>query len=204
MNPPLMKTTQAAPPRPGLFKQILLRVLLVLPFGVAGTLWWMSSGRLAPVSKESQELSQKASQLETAIGQLEQRRKDAESGRLAERYDAIFNRFFDGQESLTLWVDDLRQHAAALALDVRPDISELSVEKVAEESLQVIRVRLDVTPAVAIESNQSPYQRMLEFADYVHRHSRRADFQGLQVTGADGNAHLGRLELKLWGIPPKS
>jgi hypothetical protein len=167
-------------------------------------LWWVSTGRLIPVTAESQKLSQQVNKLEDEIGRLETRRQDAESGRLAERYEAIFQRFFDGQESVGVWLDDLRQRAAALALDVRPDISDLHVEKVADESLQVIKLRLQVSPAVAIESNQSVYQRMLEFSDYVHRHSRRADFEALHVTGTEGTATQGRLELKLWGIPPKS
>jgi len=213
MNPLAAKATQAASgmlrrPAGGggspVVRAIFGRILFVLPFAASvGLLWW-TLYRITPVTRQSQNLTQRTTTLSQQVEQMQLRQNQAEKDQLVSRYQGTLSQYLDGQEALTEWMNELRSRAVTLALEVNPKFGDIITREVADQSLSILPVELEIVPAQGIESDRTTYQRIIELLLYVSSHPKRADVVQLNVSGHDGAASGAVLNLNLWGIQPKS
>lgn len=213
MNPLATKAAQGAgtalrrPFQSGgspLARAVFSRLLFVLPFAASAALLWWTLYRITPVTRQSQSLTQRTSTLSQQVEQMELRRSQAEQENLAARYQGTLGQYLDGQEALGAWLSELRAHGVALALEVNPKFGDIITREVADESLSILPVELEIIPAGGIESNRSAYQRIVQLVLFISTHAKRADVIQLNVAGQDGNAVGAVINLNLWGIQPKS
>lgn len=195
------------PTRPGssaFHRNILPRLLFILPFTVsAGLLWW-SLDKIKPVIRESQEVTARTTKLTQQIEEMELRQKSQSKDGVPERFAAAIDRHFAGQDAVAAWLEELRDKAITLALDFTPRFGDAESQSVAAENLTLIPVMIEVKPAAGIKSTRNAYQRLLEFSHYLAQHPKRADLQKLTVAGRDGVAARAVFNLNLWAIAPKS
>lgn len=204
--PPLATATKRPQPGkpPSVFRAIAERILFVLPFAASAALLWWTLQRITPVTKQSQSLSQSTSTLAQQIDQMELRRAQAQKEKLADRYTGALNRYLSGEEALGAWLDELRAHAVTLALEVTPTFGEITTREIADESLSVLPVTLEIHPSASVQSDRSAYQRIIDLTLFVCTHAKRADIRQLSVSGQEGAAAHALVNLNLWGIKPKT
>jgi hypothetical protein len=203
MNPPPARPLT----RPGhsTFKRkILPRLVFVLPFVVSTGLLWWSLDKIQPVIRESEELTTRTTKLTQQIEEMEMRQKTLSKENVLERYSAVMDRHFAGQDAVVSWLEELRDKAITLALDFNPRFGDAENKSVATESLTLIPVTIEVKPAIGIQASRNAYHRLLEFNHFMANHPKRADLLKLTITGRNGAAAKAVFNLNLWGVAPKT
>jgi hypothetical protein len=185
-------------------RRLVFRLLYVLPFAAAAALLWWSVKRLRPVLKETAAVTERVNRVTKHVEEMEAAFARAEQAGVPQRFKEAIDSYVGGEDALRAWLGDLKDKATPLALEVTPQIGEPTIRDVGGQSVTLIPVQLDIRPSKDVASSRSPYQRVVEFCQFVAVHARRADLSEISVSGGDGNVAHAVLTLTLWARPPQT
>lgn len=204
MNTPSSRSGRSAPTVAFQRRRILLRLAFILPFAVAlGLIAW-SLQRLRPILRETAAMTARVNRLNGQIDDCERGLQKAEQSQLNRRFDQALSGYLGGEEALRVWLSDAREKAAPLALVLTSEIGEPVAQDIGGQKLMLIPVHLEIRPSEDVSSPRSPYQRLIEFCQFVATHPQRADVEELRVLGQSGSVSRAVLQLQLWARSPQS
>lgn len=177
--------------------------MLALLFGTLTLAWWRTNC-LLPLQRQARATHANLSRLNQEIEQMEAKWSPEEVETLQSQYQQLPDRLFTGQDSLAIWLRELRETLVPLALEANADFSKIPTDPWPDKKVTTIpaTVSFEVKPAEGIESYGSPYQRVLRLIQYLGNQPKRADLVELQVFGHTNSVNRAVAILNLWAGDP--
>ena len=187
------------PPLPGVsapfFRNLLVRLLIIVVLAVSVWLVWSRLQKLSQVVRQSQQKTKELSALANEVDQLKQKRSLTEIERIEKRFQEAQAAVFTGPEDYAGWERALREQVRGLAFDVMitpgrpwPDTNI---------NLSVRQATVDLQAAVGDRNTNSPYQRLLTFAEVLEKTKQRVDLVELSVRGNFNSVNQARAVLEV-------
>jgi hypothetical protein len=191
----------SAPPRSGSSRAWLFRgLILAVVLDAVGLIWWSFGLVLAPRQKQSRELSLKVARLSSEVDDLDRQWTPAQMAQVTNQFSRVNFALFQGRAGVENWLANLKELAASLALDVKTDFGQPSLQTVGGRTLTLIpaTVSIDVRPAGPDTKPPSPYERVLMFGQLLAAEKKRADLAELTVDGGANSISRVVLVLNHW------
>ena len=182
--------------RTWLFRGLTLAAVL----GSVALTWWSFGLVLAPLQKQSRELSMKVAHLSSEVDELDRRWTPAQIAQVTNQFSQADFSLFRGRAGVEDWLANLKELAGSLALDVRAELGQPSVQTVGGRTLSVIpaTVWVQVQPAGPETKPTSAYERILVFGQLLSSEKKRADLTELTVDGGKNSISQVMLLMKYW------
>lgn len=203
MNPPTpVPAARVRPPRPGRinYREVLLRVGLVLVVVGAVALMWWSYRRLVPLQQRTRELNATVTRLSSEVDEMQRRWSGADIEQLNQKSDRVQAQLFSGPPELEAWLRELKEQVVPLALDINANFGKTSAAAPEDQKLATVpaTVSVEVKPAPGIPGVQTPYQRILQLSQRLTAQEKRADLVELSVAGGTNSVSRAVVVLNLW------
>jgi hypothetical protein len=192
----------AAPARPSSFnyRELIVRVVLVLlVFGSLTMVWW-SIQRLKPRQKAVAELNVTVNKLSGEVDQMETRWSKQEVEQILRKNSQVGDVLFVGQPALESWLANLREQVVPMALDLKADFGQAAADPAASNKVFTVpaTVSVDVKPAPGIDAIRTPYERVLRLSQRLAGQAKRADLVEMSVVGGSNSISRAVVVLNLW------
>jgi hypothetical protein len=199
MPNPLKNLQLTLPPE--MFRDLKVRLVLLLVFGVSvGLVVWSIGYRLPASDQKLQAQNTKISQLESEIEQLERRWNPHEAEQIAERFKQSQEQLFAGQEEVGGWQTELNRLADQLAVSVNAGVTKTQDCPLPGKRFSILSRKVDVRPTAPGVRTNSPYVRLLSFAQNVSSQNKRVDLLELKAIGTSNSVSEAHLDLQLWSL----
>lgn len=156
-------------------------VILLSVTGCLALLYWSVFVRLLPVTTEHREKALEMTRTADELEQLRARWTAQQIEEIKEQYARAQEALFQREEELATWEEETRNEASARVLAAtlkrQPAITSRA------DGIQMITAQVDVFPEDIFGSTNSPYNRLLLFADALARSPKRLDLIDLSVVG---------------------
>ena len=173
----------APEPRSAKSAWMVRAVILLSVAGCLVLLYWSVFIRLLPVTTEHREKALEMTRTADELEQLRGRWTEQQIAEIKERYARAQEALFQRDEELAAWEEATRNEASmrALAATVKrqPAIPITSTA----DRINRITAQLNVVPEVIFGSTNSPYNRLLPFANAIAHSPKRLDLIELSVVG---------------------
>lgn len=191
-----IRATNTVNPREWLFRALIVLALL----GSVSVAWWSLTHVLIPLQVQSRELSTRVSRLSSEVDELELKWARSDAGHVGEKFGQLHSQLFVGEPALETWLNDLKDQAAPLGLDLQADFGKTAVPATNDFKLAVIpaSVTAEVRPSTGVPGQPSPYQRILQFSQSLASSEKRADLTELTVTSGTNSIQHVVFVLNLW------
>ncbi len=183
---------------PAVYRHFWGRFGLLFVFGGSlGLLWW-SVDRLPSLEKQFQEHTTRVSQLENEVEQLAMDWDALEAEKIAGQFKQAQEQLFVLPQELTVWQDEMQRQPNLFGLQVGTRLDPAQPMAVANKTLSLLPVTLEVQPLADDESTNAPYKRLLDFAQALTRQSKRVDLLEINVKGNSNSISQARVAVQLW------
>ena len=199
MQNPLKNLALTLPPE--VFRDLKVRLVLLLIFGAAAALVvWSIGYRLPDSDKKLQAQNTKIAQLESEIEQVERRWNPQEAEQIAGRLKLSQEQLFAGQDEVGRWQTELKRQADQLAVTVNAGTTKTQNCPLPGKRFSILSTKVDVRPAAPGVRTNSPYLRLLSLAQNLSAQNKRVDLMELKAIGSSNSVSEAHLDLQLWSL----
>jgi len=181
-----------------LYRAVVVRVVLLLVFSGSLALIGWSFGRLAPAEKKLQMQTDKIARLEDEVLKLELKWNPREAEQVAARFKQAQEQVFAGNEEFLRWQDQLKSQSNQMVLEIKAQIGKTQACPLPNQVFSIISATVDAQPIFDEPSTNSPYKRVLDFAQYLTTQKKRVDLVDFMVNGNSNSVTQAKLGLQLW------
>ena len=171
----------APQPRSAKSAWLVRAVIFLSVAGCLALLYWSVFLRLLPVTTEHRNKAQEMTRTADELERLRARWTEQQIAEIKEQYARAQEALFQREEELAAWEEETRNQAStrvlAATLKRQPAITSPA------DGIQMITAQVDVFPEDIFGSTNSPYNRLLLFADALARSPKRLDLVDLSVVG---------------------
>lgn len=192
-------------PRETDYKEIALRIgLVLLNIGSVALLWWSLQGTLQPLQRELRDVNTTVTRLITDVESLERAWSQPVVEQTRGKFGEVRSYMFVGRPAVESWINDVKQSAVPLALDVGFDFNLAEPSSVAPAptnapaSITPTPVALSVRPGLGIDAANPSYQRLLQLSQRLTVQEKRADLVELRAAAGSNSVDQAVLVLHLW------
>jgi hypothetical protein len=189
---------------PEAFRDLKVRLVLFLVFGASTALLVWSIGYRLPDSDRKLKLQQsKTAEFEKQTGELEWRWKNdygPEAEQVATRFKLSQEQLLTNRDEFASWQADLKRQADLLAVTVSAGVARTQECPLPGKRFAILSAKLDVRPVNPGTRTNSPYLRLLNFAQNISAQHKRADLMELRASGNSNSVSEAQLDLHLWSL----
>ncbi|HYV32247.1 MAG TPA: hypothetical protein VEO53_14230 [Candidatus Binatia bacterium] len=185
---------------PAAFRDLKMRLLLLLVFGASVALAWWSINRLAVWEKKLQVQNTKVVEIENETGEFERRWNPQEAERIFTRSKQCQEQLLAGHDEVLGWQADLKRRADQFTLSVNAGITKTQDCPLPGKRFSIYSATLDVGSITPGVRTNSPYLRVLNFARDLASEKKRVDVVELEARGSSNSVNQARLGLQLWSL----
>jgi len=198
MQNPLKNLRLELPPEA--FHDLKVRLLLLGIFCASVALAWWSIDRLPAWDKKIEQQNAKVAQLEGEILQFELRWNPQEAEQIASRFKLAREQMLAGPEELALWQGDLKRQANQFTVALNKSATNVQACPLPGKRLSVISATVDLGSFTPGTRTNSPYLRLLNFAQNITAEKKRVDLIELSAGGRSNSVTEARMGLQLWSL----
>jgi len=199
MQNPLKSFVQTLPPE--VFRDLKVRLALLLIFAASAALVvWSIIYRLPESDKKLERQNTKIAELERDIDLLERNWNSQEAEQIAGRFKQSHELLFAGQDEVGGWQAELKRQADQLAVTVNAGVTRTQDCPLPGKRFSIMSAKVDVRPITPGVRTNSPYVRLLSFAQNLSAQSKRVDLVELEVTGRSNSVSEAKMDLQLWSL----
>jgi len=198
MQNPLKNLALTLPPE--VFRDLKVRLLLLLIFAASAALVVWSINRLPESDKKLLAQSAKIAELEKQEHDLTNRWDGVEAEQIAGRFKQSQELLFAGQDEVGGWQAELKRQADQLALTVNASVARTQDCPLPGKRFTITSAKVDVRPITPGVRTNSPYLRLLSFAQNLSAQNKRVDLVELEVTGRSNSVSEAKMDLHLWSL----
>ena len=183
---PVPGTQRISAPEPRSAKSVwLLRsALLMAVVGSALLVYWAYAKRLQPVTKEQREKTAQMTRIADDIEQLRFKWGPQQVEETKAEYAAAKAVLFSGEEDIETWKTRVRSEASMRVLELVENVGEPAPFPGLTNEVSVVPMTLELEPTPILVTTNTPYSRVLAFADGVMaRSDKRFELVSLRVEG---------------------
>src|SRR5206468_1190463 len=107
---------------------------------------------------------------------------------------------FAGQDEVGGWQSELKRQADQLAVSVSAGVTKTQDCPLPGKRFSIMSTKVDVRPTAPGVRTNSPYLRLLSFAQNISAQNKRVDLVQLEVTGRSNSVSEAKLDLQLWSL----
>jgi len=185
---------------PEAFHDLKVRLLLLFVFAASVALAWWSINRLPASEKKLAQQNTKITELENQEGVLTNRWNPQEAELIAGRFKQSQEQLFAGQDALGGWQADLKQQADQLAVSVKPGVTNTQDCPLPGKRFAIMSATVDVRPITPGIRTNSPYLRLLSFAQNLSSQNKRVDLIELKASGSSNSVSEAKMDVQLWSL----
>ncbi len=198
MQNPLKSFVQTLPPE--VFRDLKVRLVLLLVFAASAALAWWSINRLPDSDKKLLAQNAKIAELEKQEHDLTNRWDAVEAEQIAGRFKQSQELLFAGQDEVGGWQAELKRQADQLAVTVNAGVTRTQDCPLPGKRFSIMSAKVDVRPITPGVRTNSPYSRLLSFAQNLSAQSKRVDLVELEVTGRSNSVSEAKMDLQFWSL----
>ena len=199
MQNPLKDLVLTLPPE--VFRDLKVRLVLLMIFGVSAALVvWSIVYRLPDSDRKLERQQSKIAELENQALELELRWKPQEAEQIAGRFKQSQELLFAGQDEVGGWQAELKRQADQLAVTVNAGVTRTQDCPLPGKRFSIMSAKVDVRPITPGVRTNSPYLRLLSFAQNLSAQSKRVDLVELEVTGRSNSVSEAKMDLQFWSL----
>src|ERR1043166_3704930 len=185
---------------PEVTRDLKVRVLLLGSLVVSVALAWWSINRLPDWEKKIQSQNTKIAQLEDEILNLEKRWSDSEAEEVGARCKTVQDQLLSGHDEVMLWQTNLQRRANQFTLSVNTGVTNTMDCPLPGKRFSIYSATVDVgTISPGVRTN-SPYLRLLNFAQSLASDRKRVDLVELSAGGSSNSVPKATLGLQPWAL----
>src|SRR5437867_8901975 len=156
MQNPLKNLALTLPPE--VFRDLKVRLVLLLIFGAAAALVvWSIGYRLPDSDKKLGQQNTKIAGIEKEIGDLQERWNPQEAEQIAGRFKLSEEQLFAGQAEVGGWQAELKRQADQLAVSVNAGVTRTQACPLPGKRFAILSAKVDVRPITPGVRTNSPY-----------------------------------------------
>jgi len=199
MQNPLKNFVPTLPPE--VFRDLKVRLVLLFIFAASAALVvWSIGYRLPDSDKKLGQQNTKIAGIEKEIGDLQDRWNSQEAEQIAGRFKQSHELLFTGQDEVGGWQAELKRQADQLAVTVNAGVTRTQDCPLPGKRFSIMSAKVDVRPITPGVRTNSPYLRLLSFAQNLSAQSKRVDLVELEVTGRSNSVSEAKMDLQLWSL----
>jgi len=186
---------------PSAFHDLKVRLLLLFIFGASVALaWWSIMYRLPDSDKKLAQQTTKTTRIEKEIGDLQDRWHPQEAEQIAGRFKLSQEQLFAGQAAFGGWQVELKEQADQLAVSVNMGVTNTQDCPLPGKRFAIRSATVEVRPITPGIRTNSPYLRLLNFAQNLSSQTKRVDLIAFAVTGRSNSVSEAKMDVQLWSL----
>ena len=185
---------------PSAFHDLKVRLLLLCVFGASVALAWWSINRLPASENKLARQNTKITELENQIDEFGRRWNPQEAEQIAGRFKQSQEQLFAGQDALGGWQADLKQQADQLAVSVNAGVTKTQDCPLPGKRFAIMSATVEVRPITPGIRTNSPYLRLLSFAQNLSSQTKRVDLIELKASGSSNSVSEAKMDVQLWSL----
>ena len=186
--------------QPEVFRDLKVRLALLLVFGASVALAWWSINRLPASELKLARQSTKITELENQIEDFGRRWDAQEAEQIVGRFKQSQEQLFANQDEVGGWQAELKRQADQLAVSVSAGLTKTQDCPLPGKRFSIMSTKVDVRPTTPGVRTNSPYLRLLSFAQNLSAQNKRVDFVELKAIGSSNSVSEAHLDLQLWSL----
>jgi len=199
MQNPLKSIALTLPPE--VFRDLKVRLALLLVFAASGVLSvWSIGYRLPDSEKKLGQQNIKMAGIEKEIGDLQDRWNPQEAEQIAGRFKLSEKQLFTNRTEIANWQAELKRQTDQLAVSVNAGVTRTQDCPLPGKRFSIMTATVDVRPISPGVRTNSPYLRLLNFAQNLSAQSKRVDLMELKAIGRSNSVSEAKLALQLWSL----
>jgi len=198
MQNPLKNFVQTLSPE--VFRDLKVRLALLFVFGASVALAWWSINRLPASENLLARQNTKITELENQIDEFGRRWNPQEAEQIAVRFKLSQELLFVGQDEVGGWQAELKRQADQLAVSVNAGVTRTQECPLPGKRFSIMTATIDVRPVTPGVRTNSPYLRLLNFAQTLSAQNKRVDLVELKAIGRSNSVSEAKLDLHLWSL----
>jgi len=185
---------------PEVLRDLKVRLVLLCVFGLSMALAWWSINRLPASEKKLERQNLKINELEDQITGFERRWNPHEAEQMNGRFKETQKQLFGGQEEFGLWQAELKRQASQLTVSVNAGVTKTQDCPLPGKRFAIMSAKVEVRPSSPGVRTNSPYLRLLSFAQNLSSQNKRVDLVELEASGSSNSVSEAHLALQLWSL----
>jgi len=185
---------------PEMLRDLKVRLVLLCVFVVSMALAWWSINRLPDSEKKLERQNLKITELENQITEFERRWNPQEAEQMPGRLKESQKQLFSGQEEFGLWQTELKRQASQLTVLFNPGVTKTQDCPLPGKRFAIMSANVEVRPSAPGVRTNSPYLRLLSFAQNLSSQNKRVDLVELKASGSSNSVNEAHLALQLWSL----
>jgi len=185
---------------PAAFRDLKVRLLLLLVFGASVALAWWSINRLSVWEKKLQVQNTKVVEIENEMGEFERRWNPREAERIFTSSKQCQEQLLAGHDEVIGWQAGLKQRADQFTLSVNAGITKTQDCPLPGKRFSIYSATLDMRSITPGLRTNSPYLRVLNFARDLASEKKRVDVVELEARGSSNSVSEASVGLQLWSL----
>src|SRR5216117_2320812 len=185
---------------PEVFRDLKVRLALLFVFAASVALAWWSINRLPASENLLARQNTKITELENQIDEFGRRWNPQEAEQIAGRFKQSQEQLFAGQDALGGWQADLKQQADQLAVSVKPGVTNTQDCPLPGKRFAIMSATVEVRPITPGIRTNSPYLRLLSFAQNLSSQNKRVDLIELKASGSSNSVTEAKMDVQLWSL----
>jgi hypothetical protein len=199
MQNPLKSFVLTLPPE--VFRDMKVRLVLLFIFAASMALVvWSILYRLPESDRNLERQNTKIAELENQTLELELRWNPQEAEQMAGRFKQSQELLFAGQDEIGGWQAELKRQADQLAVSVNASVTRTQDCPLPGKRFSIVTATVDVRPVAPGVRTNSPYLRLLNFAQNLSAQNKRVDLMELKAIGKSNSVSEAKLDLHLWSL----
>ena len=185
---------------PEVFRDLKVRLALLFVFAASVALAWWSINRLPASENLLARQNTKINELEYQIDEFGRRWNPQEAEQIAVRFKQSQELLFAGQDEVGGWQTELKRQADQLAVSVNAGVTRTQACPLPGKRFSIMTATIDVRPVTPGVRTNSPYLRLLNFAQTLSAQNKRVDVMELKAIGRSNSVSEAKLDLHFWSL----
>jgi len=181
---------------------LLRSALLLAIIGSALLIYWSYAKRLQPVTTEQREKTSQMSRLADEIEQLRLKWTPQQIEKTKADYSDAKSVLFKDEEEIDGFKTRVHSHASMRVLNLIQDSADVSPHPALTNEVSILPMNLEVEPLPILVTTNTPYSRVLSFAEGVMaRSEKRFELVSLTVAGNSNSVSRAVAVVNLFTFP---
>lgn len=181
-------------------RNLKVRLLLLLVFTASVALVWWSINRLPDWEQKLKQTGAQVAGMESEILQLDMRWNAQEAEQIAAGLKDSEEQLLSGREEVNAWQTNLQRRADQFTLVVSAGVTRTQDCPLPGKRFSIFAATLDVSSITPGQRTNSPYLRLLNFAQNLSGEKKRVDLLEVNASGNSNSVSKATLGLQLWSL----
>lgn len=198
-QPPPIPVRVAAPqPRSARSVWLLRTTLFVTVILSAGLIYWAYAKRLQPVTKEQRDKTSQMGRIADEIEQLRFKWGPQQIEETKAEYAAVKATLFGNEDEVLAWKKAVRAESDMRVLELQMEVGDPVPHPALTNEVSIRPVTLELWPMTILVSTNTPYSRVVNFANGMMRGGKRYELAELTVEGNSNSVGHAKATLNLF------